>query len=49
MSLVYLIGGGVLAGVFAKRLGNDIKPDMKVPAYEAKRTIAGVKESLSHS
>ena len=49
MSLVYLIGGAVLAGVFAKRLGNDIKPDMAVPAYEAKRTIAGVKESLSHS
>jgi hypothetical protein len=49
MSLVYLIGGGVVAGVFAKKLGHDIKPDMKVPAYEAKRTVAGVKESLSHS
>ncbi|HUS27379.1 MAG TPA: phage holin family protein [Kofleriaceae bacterium] len=49
MSLIYLIGGAVVAGVFAKRLGNDIKPDLAVPAYEAKRTIAGVKESLSHS
>ena len=49
MSLVYLIGGGVVAGVFAKKLGHDIKPDMAVPAYEAKRTVAGVKESLSHS
>ena len=49
MSLIYLIGGGVVAGTFAKRLGHDIQPDMKVPAYEAKRTVAGVKESLSHS
>ena len=49
MSLIYLIGGGVVAGTFAKRLGHDIKPDMTIPSYEAKRTIAGVKESLSHS
>jgi hypothetical protein len=49
MALVYLVGGAVVAGVFAKRLGHDIKPDMTVPSYEAKRTVAGVKESLSHS
>lgn len=46
---VYLVGGGVLAGAFAKRLSTDIKPDLGVAAYEAKRTIAGAKESLSHS
>lgn len=49
MAVIYLIGGGIVAGVFAKKLGHDIKPDLGVPAYEAKRTIAGAKESLSHS
>jgi uncharacterized membrane protein YqjE len=49
MAVVYLVVGGALAGVFAKRLSTDIKPDLNVPAYEAKRTLAGVKESLSHS
>ena|ERR1041385_7335778 len=49
MAAVYLVVGGVVAGLFAKRLTTDIKPDMAVPAYEAKRTVAGVKESLSHS
>src|SRR3954462_2837247 len=48
MAFIYLVGGGIVAGVFARKLGHDIKPDMKVPAYEAKRTVAGVKESLSH-
>jgi hypothetical protein len=48
MAFVYLIGGGIVAGVFAKRLGVDAKPDMTVPGYEAKRTIAGAKEALSH-
>ena len=48
MAFVYLIGGGIVAGVFAKRLGTDAKPDLKVPGYEAKRTIAGAKEALSH-
>jgi len=48
MAFIYLVGGGIVAGVFARKLGQDIKPDMKVPAYEAKRTVAGVKESLSH-
>jgi hypothetical protein len=48
MAFVYLIGGGIVAGVFAKRLGADAKPDLKVPGYEAKRTIAGAKEALSH-
>src|SRR5512143_1819674 len=41
MAFIYLIGGGVVAGVFAKKLGHDVKPDLAVPAYEARRTIAG--------
>ena len=49
MAAVYLVVGGVVAGAFAKRLTTDIKPDLAVAAYEAKRTIAGAKESLSHS
>ena len=49
MAGVYLVIGGVVAGAFAKRLTTDIKPDLAVAAYEAKRTIAGAKESLSHS
>ncbi len=49
MAVVYLVAGGALAGVFAKKLSEDIKPDMTVASYEAKRTIAGVKETLSHS
>ena len=49
MAVIYLAAGGAIAAVFAKRLKQDIKPDMTVPAYEAKRTVAGVKESLSHS
>ena len=48
MAFVYLIGGGIVAGVFAKRLGADAKPDLTIPSYEAKRTVAGVKSALSH-
>jgi hypothetical protein len=46
MAIVYLAVGGVIAGVFAKRLRGDVKPDLTVPAFEAKRTIAGVKGAL---
>lgn len=49
MSVVYLVAGGVLAGVFVKRLKTDIKPDLAVPIHEAKATITGVKETLAHS
>lgn len=49
MAVIYLVAGGVIVGVFAKRLKNDAKPDLTVPAYEAKRTIAGVKDTLAHS
>lgn len=49
MAVIYLVAGGAIAGVFARKLSADIHPDLKVPAYEAKRTVAGIKESLSHS
>jgi hypothetical protein len=49
MAVLYLAAGGVIAGIFAKRLGRDIKPDLSVPAHEAKATVAGVKSALTHS
>jgi hypothetical protein len=49
MAVIYLVAGGVVAGIFAKKLMVDVKPDMSVPSYEAKRTIAGVKDTLQHS
>ncbi len=49
MAIVYLVAGGVIAGTFAKKLSHDIKPDLAVPAYEAKRTVAGIKDTLQHS
>jgi len=48
MAGVYVIGGGALALVFMKKLAKDIKPDMTIANYEAKRTFAGIKEMLSH-
>ena len=49
MAAVYLVAGGALAGTFAKKLSHDIKPDLTVAAYEAKRTVAGIKDTLTHS
>jgi len=47
MAAIYLVAGGVIAGTFAKKLKKDIVPDTTVAAYEAKRTIAGVKHQLT--
>jgi hypothetical protein len=49
MAAVYIVMGGVVAGSFAKKLGKDIKPDTTVAGYEAKRTIEGVKATLTSS
>ena len=49
MAAIYIVVGGIVAGGFAKRLGKDIKPDTTIAGYEAKRTIAGVKNTLSSS
>jgi hypothetical protein len=49
MAAVYIVVGGVVAGVFAKRLKKDIVPDTTVAGYEAKRTVAGVKNVLSNN
>ena len=49
MAAVYIVVGGVVAGVFAKRLKKDIVPDTTIAGYEAKRTVAGVKNVLSNN
>ena len=49
MAGVYIVVGAVIAGVFAKRLKKDIVPDTNIAAYEAKRTVAGVKHALTHN
>lgn len=49
MAVIYLVVGGVIGAAFAKRLKHDIVPDTTVAAYEAKRTLAGVKHTLQHS
>jgi hypothetical protein len=47
MAAIYIVVGGAVAASFGKRLGKDIKPDTTVASYEAQRTIAGVKATLS--
>ena len=49
MAGVYLVIGGVVAMTFGKRLKRDIVPDLKPARYEAKRTIAGIKNTITQS
>lgn len=46
MAVVYLAIGGVVAGVFAKRLKKDAVPDLSAPVSEAKRSVGNIKEGL---
>lgn len=46
MSIVYLALGGSVAGVFAKKLGHDVKPDLDLPRREAQQTVDAVKHGL---
>jgi hypothetical protein len=46
MAAVYLVAGGAIAGVFAKKLAKDIRPDLSDTVYEAKKTVQNVKEGL---
>jgi hypothetical protein len=47
MAVVYLLVGGAVAASVGARLKRDMIPDLKVPAYEAKSTVAGVKEAIT--
>jgi hypothetical protein len=44
---VYLLIGGAVAGAFGRRIATDAAPNLEVVKYEAKRTAAGVKETLA--
>jgi uncharacterized membrane protein YqjE len=46
MAVLYLVGGGMLAGEFAKRLRKDAVPDLGPVVREAKQTVESVKEGL---
>lgn len=46
MAVVYLIIGGVVAGMFARRIKRHAVPDLSLPAREAKRTIEDIKAGL---
>lgn len=46
MSIVYLSMGGVIAVVFGKKLGTDIKPNLDRPVREAQQTVEAIKEGL---
>jgi hypothetical protein len=48
MAIVYMAAGGALAGVFARRLKRDARPDLEAAAIEAKQTVMGVKDALTH-
>jgi hypothetical protein len=46
VAIFYLVGGGILAGEFAKRLRKDAAPDMEPVVREAKATVESIKEGL---
>lgn len=46
MAVIYLVAGGAIAGVFARKLAGDAKPDMSDTVYQAKKTVENVKEGL---
>lgn len=46
MAVVYLAIGGIVAGVFAKRLKEDVKPDLDLPKREAQQTVDAIKDGL---
>jgi hypothetical protein len=43
---IYIILGGGIAAIAARKLKGAAKPDLRVPADEATRTLRGMKESL---
>ncbi len=49
MAAVYIVLGGAVAAVFAKRLKKDIVPDTAVASWEAKRTLKGLTYAVGHN
>jgi len=48
MAAVYLAVGGMLAGVFARRLKRDAPPDLSRVAMHAERTVETVRRQISN-
>ncbi|MDX2092066.1 MAG: phage holin family protein [Kofleriaceae bacterium] len=48
MSGVYFAISGILVAVFAKKLKRGASNALKLPVQEAKETVAGVKDALTH-
>ncbi len=48
MAGVYLVAGGILAGVFARRLKRDGPPDMSRVTHHAKRTAETVRQHITN-
>ena len=46
MAIAYLAVGGGVAGVFAKRLSHDVKPDLELPRREAAQTVDAIRNGL---
>ncbi len=47
MAGVFVVGGGLIAMYFIKRLGKDVKPDLDVAVTEAKRTKDAVADTIA--
>lgn len=48
MAVVYLAAGGIMAGVFSRRLKRQATPDMSRVAAHAERTVDTVRQQLSN-
>jgi uncharacterized membrane protein YqjE len=46
MAVIYLVVGGLVAAVFAKRIKRDAVPDLSRPAQQARNTIQDIKAGL---
>lgn len=46
MAVIYLAIGAIVAGVFARKLKDDVKPDLDLPKREAQQTVDAIKDGL---
>jgi hypothetical protein len=49
MAVAYLAVGGVLAGMFGKKLSRDVQPDLHRTGLEARRTVHAIEEGARHA
>ncbi len=48
VAVLYIGGGALLGGYFAKKLSRDVTPDLAEPVAEAKETAEDIKQGLAH-